>query len=460
MKQDPNVTIRLRSAGDELRKLDEARFGTEQRQMSDEDAIELAACRSCRAICSAALNYGYDVQNVVTDPIWAALRDCYICCDVHVSLMYRESLLEEQSAELAAMACDACIAVCTGSPDPMMKAVVDSCTQAAVACRAPEEGENSLSPAEQRSLPEGEQRAVKFLVTESDGTTHLPYTGADGKPNHTLMGAAWAALHGGYRGKKYAGPNKAEATTKLKSVYKSEKMDTPEETNSLGDEALEVRSFKAELRAETGKPSKITGMPIVFNSPSQMLSESGKRFIEVVSPDAVEFEDDLKADSEHDPARILGRSANKTLVVTKTAEGYRMDVTPPETTWARDLMTSIGRGDVDGGSFAFRVKPGGEEWSTEADGTRKRQLTAITVRRVTVTSNPAYTGTYGFQVRSLDDILGGCPATAGAADPKLAERSAEIPIGQSTPGQAAPPAQCGAVGRSSLRRHLELAERA
>ena len=48
-------------------------------------------------------------------------------------------------------------------------------------------------------------KAIKYLVTEGDGTTHLPYTGDDGKPDHRLMGAAWAALHGGYRGEKYAG---------------------------------------------------------------------------------------------------------------------------------------------------------------------------------------------------------------------------------------------------------------
>ena len=48
--------------------------------------------------------------------------------------------------------------------------------------------------------------AVKYLVAKDGG--HLPYTDADGSPNHRLMGAAWAALHGGYRGNKYDGPDK------------------------------------------------------------------------------------------------------------------------------------------------------------------------------------------------------------------------------------------------------------
>jgi len=68
--------------------------------------------------------------------------------------------------------------------------------------------------------------AVKYLVSEN-GQDHLPYTGEDGKPDHRLMGAAWAALHGGYRGNKYQGPNKAAAISRLTAIYKSENMDTP-----------------------------------------------------------------------------------------------------------------------------------------------------------------------------------------------------------------------------------------
>ena len=71
-------------------------------------------------------------------------------------------------------------------------------------------------------------KAVKYLVNAS-GEKHLPYTNEDGKPNHRLMGAAWAALHGGYRGNKYEGPDKAGAIKRLKQVYAREGMDTPAE---------------------------------------------------------------------------------------------------------------------------------------------------------------------------------------------------------------------------------------
>jgi hypothetical protein len=71
---------------------------------------------------------------------------------------------------------------------------------------------------------------IKFLVSDSTGN-HLPYTDESGSPDHRLMGAAWAVLHEGYRGNKYEGPGKTEAITRLKALYKSEKMDTPVESD-------------------------------------------------------------------------------------------------------------------------------------------------------------------------------------------------------------------------------------
>jgi hypothetical protein len=78
--------------------------------------------------------------------------------------------------------------------------------------------------------------ASAFLVIEdpkSPSTWHLQVRGSDGRPDHRLMGAAWAALHGGYRGNKYEGPSKGDALAKLLLLYASEEMPTPyEQANS------------------------------------------------------------------------------------------------------------------------------------------------------------------------------------------------------------------------------------
>ena len=68
-----------------------------------------------------------------------------------------------------------------------------------------------------------------YLVTDSKGNQHLP-TRRNGKPDRGLAGAAWAALHGGYRGNKYAGENKGAAIAKLKRLYAREGWELPGET--------------------------------------------------------------------------------------------------------------------------------------------------------------------------------------------------------------------------------------
>ena len=80
-------------------------------------------------------------------------------------------------------------------------------------------------------------------LVSADGKKHLP-TKSNGKPNHRLMGAAWAALHGGYRGNKYEGPNKSSAISKLKRMYHSEGMKPPS-----GKAIMEDKSIK-ESRSE------------------------------------------------------------------------------------------------------------------------------------------------------------------------------------------------------------------
>jgi phage I-like protein len=84
-----------------------------------------------------------------------------------------------------------------------------------------------------------------FLVVEDPekATTFHLQVKRHGKPDHGLMGAAFAALYKNYRGNAYEGPGKEEAQRKLRALYKSEGLDWPE-TNS------EVKSMKDKVRTE------------------------------------------------------------------------------------------------------------------------------------------------------------------------------------------------------------------
>lgn len=107
-----------------------------------------------------------------------------------------------------------------------------------------------------KSEADGNHPASNYLVVENpqeSSTWHLRVRDKDGNPDHRLMGAAWAALHGGYRGNEYAGPQKDEAIKKLKALYKAEKMPLPGET------AMEARQHALEA-ALAGENISLTNL--------------------------------------------------------------------------------------------------------------------------------------------------------------------------------------------------------
>jgi Mu-like prophage I protein len=97
-----------------------------------------------------------------------------------------------------------------------------------------------------KSEGDGDHPSSHYLVVEDPEkptTWHLRVKDKEGKNDHGLMGAAWAALHDGYRGSKYEGPDKANALTKLKALYKSEKMKTPDKQKEESSEVTTVKQM-------------------------------------------------------------------------------------------------------------------------------------------------------------------------------------------------------------------------
>ena len=74
---------------------------------------------------------------------------------------------------------------------------------------------------------------------------------------------------------------------------------------------------------------------------------------------------DVRGLFNHDPTNVLGRTEAGTMRLSVTKRGLRYTIDPPDTQMARDLMTSIRRGDVSGSSFGFRVTE--EEWVRDGD---------------------------------------------------------------------------------------------
>lgn len=164
---------------------------------------------------------------------------------------------------------------------------------------------------------------------------------------------------------------------------------------------IERRNFSTlELRAiQDDKGLRhIVGYAAIFNT----LSDDLGWFREKIEPGA--FAETIKADDvrallNHDSNYVLGRNKSGTLTLAEDERGLKIDISPPDTQFARDLMTSIDRGDINQMSFGFRTLT--DEWSL-IDGKDVRTLKKVQLFDVSAVVFPAYPDTE-VGLRSLEE---------------------------------------------------------
>lgn len=159
-----------------------------------------------------------------------------------------------------------------------------------------------------------------------------------------------------------------------------------EEENSMaGKIERRCMPLAVELR-EDGDSPKIGGHAAIFDTPAEIWG-----FEEVVRRNA--FADSVKADDvralwNHNPDVVLGRTKSGTLTLTEDDTGLAIEIDPPDTQAARDLMVSMERGDVDQMSFGFGVIE--ERWTTREDDLDLRELLKVRLYDVSPVTFPAY----------------------------------------------------------------------
>ena len=126
---------------------------------------------------------------------------------------------------------------------------------------------------------------------------------------------------------------------------------------------LEKRSYPfeiTEVRKADGEPTKIVGYAAVFNK----LSGDLGGFREKIDPGFFDdvMQDDVRALKNHDDNFVLGRTKNNTLILEIDKKGLNVEIIPPDTTYARDLLTLIDRGDIDQMSFQWITAV--DEWDS------------------------------------------------------------------------------------------------
>jgi uncharacterized protein len=163
----------------------------------------------------------------------------------------------------------------------------------------------------------------------------------------------------------------------------------------------ESRSFKGEVRAVKGEEKTVVrGYAAVYDS----LSENLGGFREMIAPGAFDsvLEDDVRALLNHDSNKILGRNKAGTLRLGVDEKGLWYEYDSPDTSYARDLLVSLERGDVDQSSFQFTVED--DEWKEDEE--QRYVRTIKKVRRlydVSPVTYPAYPDAT-VALRSLENI--------------------------------------------------------
>jgi HK97 family phage prohead protease len=137
---------------------------------------------------------------------------------------------------------------------------------------------------------------------------------------------------------------------------------------------------------------KLVGHASVFNSASQDLGG----FTEIIAPGAFKEaipRSDIRSLFNHNPDYVLGRMKAGTLSVSEDKIGLYSETTPPDTNFARDLLVSIDRGDIDQMSFAFSVAKNGDEWVFTDETCTRTIFKFEQLYDVSPVTYPAYTDT-------------------------------------------------------------------
>jgi len=187
---------------------------------------------------------------------------------------------------------------------------------------------------------------------------------------------------------------------------------------------IELRTFSAEMVAED-EAKKIKGVASVFEKISNNLGG----FREIIHYPAfgdLIVKDDVFALKNHDENLILGRNISGTLRLIEDKEGLKFVVDPPDTTYANDLLVSMGRGDIDKCSFAFNVAEGGEWWE-EVDGMPLRHVTKMgKLWDISIVTYPGFSQTkaelFGRQIRTPEQVYKEYRSSKTQAQPEPPKR--------------------------------------
>ncbi len=156
-----------------------------------------------------------------------------------------------------------------------------------------------------------------------------------------------------------------------------------------------------QLEDRADEPKRLVGYAAVFDQETDI----GGYFREVIRRGAFAEaikRDDIHALYNHDYGAVIGRRSAGTLKLAEDDHGLRIEVTPPNTQVARDLIENIRSGNIDQMSFSFGMQGGKQAWD-ETGAIPLRSIEKVgELFEVSVVPRGAYPTTE-IGLRSLED---------------------------------------------------------
>ncbi len=190
-------------------------------------------------------------------------------------------------------------------------------------------------------------------------------------------------------------------TSELQSIrfYHGEK--DKEEKKSV-DKQIEMRSYPTELRVDdSDEKPKIRGYAAPFNQLSIDLGGFREKIKRGAFAKTIK-ESDIVATRNHNDDLLLGRNKSGTLILEEDRKGLNFEIDPPDTTYTKDLIVSMERGDINQCSFKFRVIE--DHWNNEDKNNIIRTLKEVELFDITIATGPAYPQTSA-QYRSTEEVF-------------------------------------------------------
>ncbi len=278
--------------------------------------------------------------------------------------------------------------------------------------------------ANEKRLKDNDKAAYRAMYAWVDGSANQDTKSAYKFPHHMVsesgeVGAAntracsavIAALNGGRGGAKIPAADRKAVYDSVAHHLKDAGKDVPElksERDYLAALAISTaEQHRRELRgtllcgelelrdAQDGDPDGDDDMPTLVGHAAvfNQVADLGY-YKERVAPGTFTraiAEDDVRMLWNHNEDHVLARNKSGTLQLEQDSKGLAFKARPPATQMARDLMTSIKRGDVTQCSFGFMRRA--HVITQDSEGNVTRTLTDVKLYDVSPVTYPAYTGT-------------------------------------------------------------------